>query len=396
MNKSFTLIEILTVILIVGILSGIIIVATNNIVDSTQDAKRKKDLDSISKSLMEYGTMTGSYPIEASDCDIGDGTCLNELIDTGYAKNFPLDPSGARYKYTSDGTTYTIKATLSNAQILSYNPNSGYGQYQAYLTGYSKRKSITVSNSGSTLTNYQMKFTVYRSTGTDSGFNVYVGTNCQDDYEDIRFTNSTNTVLDYWIESSDASSAVIWVEADSLNSGNTTLNLYYGNTGATSASSGTNTFIQWHGVASSAFTDSPVISGAFVYEGRGRVNSAGYSVFWGVRYNTDNIAIQVLGASPYRKIQTQNNGTPSALTESGTLTYGTYYSFKIINTGTEVTGYIDENQIDVSSITTNLPDESMGLWLGIYGGGPDQQWSFIRKYTSTEPTIYSWGTEESI
>jgi len=311
--------------------------------------------------------------------------------------SFPTNPLGGYYTYYSvDGTDFTLTATLSNNQTLAYDSETGYSEYASFLAGYSKRKSITVSNSGSTLTNYQMKFTVYRSTGTDSGFNVYVGTNCQDDYEDIRFTNSTNTVLDYWIESYDASSAVIWVEADSLNSGNATLNLYYGNTGATSASSGTNTFIQWHGAASSVFTDSPVISGAFVYEGRGRVNSAGYSVFWGVRYNTDNIAIQVLGASPYRKIRTSNNGTLSELTESGTLTYGTYYSFKIINTGTEVTGYIDENQIDVSSITTNLPDESMGLWLAIYGGGPDQQWSFIRKYTATEPTVSSWGTEESL
>jgi hypothetical protein len=42
----------------------VIIVATNNVIDSTQDAKRKKDLDSISKALMEYGVITGSYPVE--------------------------------------------------------------------------------------------------------------------------------------------------------------------------------------------------------------------------------------------------------------------------------------------------------------------------------------------
>lgn len=72
-NKSFTLIEILTVILIVGILSAIIIVSISSILNSTQDAKRKKDLDSISKALLEYGVMIDSYPVEASDCNIGDG-----------------------------------------------------------------------------------------------------------------------------------------------------------------------------------------------------------------------------------------------------------------------------------------------------------------------------------
>jgi len=245
-QKSFTLIEVLIGIVVVGILSSFIIVSISSFVDDANDTKRKKDLDSIATSLLAYKTLTGSYPIEPFDCNIGDeeDTCLDELIESGYATNFPIDPDGTRYTYTSDGTTYTIRASLSNNQTLTYNPDTGYSEYQgvAGLEGYDRRKPITVTSTAS-LTNYQMKFIVHRSPGTDLGPDVFVDSNCQEDYDDIRFTNSSNQTLDYWIESSDSSSATIWVEVDSLASGDTTLYLYYDNSSETTAvSNGENTF----------------------------------------------------------------------------------------------------------------------------------------------------------
>ncbi|MDD5752867.1 MAG: DUF2341 domain-containing protein [Candidatus Pacebacteria bacterium] len=247
-TKSFTLIEVLVGIVVVGILSSFIIVSVSSFIDDANDSKRKKDLDSIATSLLTYKTLTGSYPIEESDCNIGDGTCLDELTESGYATNFPIDPDNTtRYTYTSDGTTYTIKASLSNNQTLTYNPDTGYSEYQglAGLDGYAKRKSITIASSAS-LTNYQMKFIVHRSDGSDDEEDVYIGSSgCESDYDDIRFTNSSNQLLDYWIESSDSLSATIWVEADSLASGNTTLYLYYGNSGASAVSSAEDVFLNY-------------------------------------------------------------------------------------------------------------------------------------------------------
>ena len=436
-TKSFTLIEILVALVILGILSTFIIISLNNVVDSANDAKRKKDLDSIAKGLMVYRNLSGMYPT-GSDCDIGDGTCLDELVEAGYATTFPIDPSGSRYKYTSDdGTTYTIKAILSDNQTLSYSPDAGYSQY-AGLAGWSKRKSITVSNSGSSLTNYQMKFTVYRSTGTDSGFNVYVGTNCQSDYRDIRFTNSSNSVLDYWIESSDSNTATIWVEADSLPSGNTTMYLYYDNGSAVSVSNGTNTFIVFDDFSGASLnteiwnrhtngTTTATQSGGKLT----LTTAAGNSNWQSIRskttvsYNTSMRVKISQGAAQYQGwvggSQTFDGygypttayyvmwiaggySIPSSLyTNVGTTTISspgtTEYTYDIH--GGQNNQAVIRNGSSLGTRTDALTNTSYTVHVGMvsaYNAGYSLILDFllVRKYTATEPTISLWGEEETI
>jgi PKD repeat protein len=116
-----------------------------------------------------------------------------------------------------------------------------------WLTGYDYRKSHNITGNstwGVNQTYYQQKMYIYRSTGTDSGNIVYVGTKCQNDYDDIRFTTSDGTTLmDYWIESSSSALATVWVEIPSIYyNGNTNIYIYYGNAGASAVSSGLNTF----------------------------------------------------------------------------------------------------------------------------------------------------------
>lgn len=113
-----------------------------------------------------------------------------------------------------------------------------------WLTDYSYRKSLSLSRASGAVTYYQIKITVHRSSGSDSGADVYVGSNCLSNYNDIRFTTSDETtLLDYWIESSDSSSAIIWVEFDSIGTGATTFYMYYGYASASAVSSGANTFL---------------------------------------------------------------------------------------------------------------------------------------------------------
>jgi len=128
----------------------------------------------------------------------------------------------------------------------------GYGKansYRAvsYLPGWSYRKQKTISGTtAGAQTNYQMKLTIYNTSGTDTPGVVYLNGSARSDFGDLRFTKSDGvTLLDYWIESyTSGVSAVVWVEVDSIpaSPGTVDIYLYYGNPSATSASNGAATF----------------------------------------------------------------------------------------------------------------------------------------------------------
>ena len=113
-----------------------------------------------------------------------------------------------------------------------------------WLTGWQYRKHHTIEGSVGAGTNYQIRVTVHRSTGTDSGEQVYIGPNCKVDYSDIRFTDDDGiTTLDYWIQKSTTENATIWIEVlDNLDI-DVDIFLYYGNPLANAVSNGTSTFI---------------------------------------------------------------------------------------------------------------------------------------------------------
>ena len=109
----------------------------------------------------------------------------------------------------------------------------------SWLTNWNYRKSIAVSNTGSTLTDYQVQITIDTAT-------LVTATKMLSTCDDIRFTLSDgSTLLNYWIESGqNTSSTKIWVKIPSIANGNNTIYLYYGNAGASSGSSTTGTFIR--------------------------------------------------------------------------------------------------------------------------------------------------------
>jgi len=116
-----------------------------------------------------------------------------------------------------------------------------------WLSGWSYRKSHEIEGStAGAQTNYQIRVKVHRTTGTDSGEDVYVGTKCRADFGDIRFTKSDGvTELDYWLEEYDGDVAVFWVEVPSIPASpdTATIYIYYGKSDATTTSNFNNTFI---------------------------------------------------------------------------------------------------------------------------------------------------------
>ena len=117
-------------------------------------------------------------------------------------------------------------------------------QSSGWLTGWQYRKSHTIEGSVGAGTNYQVKIAVHRTTDTDNGADVYLGTKCRYDFSDIRFVDDDGvTLLDYWIEESNSTTGQFWVEfKDNLDT-DQLVYIYYGNDAATSLSDGETTFL---------------------------------------------------------------------------------------------------------------------------------------------------------
>lgn len=133
-KKSFTLIEILVVIVIVGILSGFVLIISNSVTDSANDAKRKNDINSLQKVILAYKTLYGLAPQEADECEIGNdcSNLQNSLISADYYSStgsMPRDPDGTYYTYESDdGTDFTLKGDLSNSYVYQYQYSVGFSE----------------------------------------------------------------------------------------------------------------------------------------------------------------------------------------------------------------------------------------------------------------------------
>lgn len=90
---------------------------------------------------------------------------------------------------------------------------------RGWLTGWGYRKGHMILGSPvGVQTDYQVRVKVYRSTNSDSGEDVYVGTKCRTDFGDLRFTRADGlTELDYWLEEKvDGDYGIFWVEMSSI------------------------------------------------------------------------------------------------------------------------------------------------------------------------------------
>jgi prepilin-type N-terminal cleavage/methylation domain-containing protein len=161
--RGFTLIEILVVVTIIGILSVLVIVNTQDTRAKARNAKRKADLHSISSGLETYYADNNGYPFSeglvfvnthrqvrnaaisatarrscnffpgqaGQDCVSAGGGWLWELASTGYIDQVPVDPiniAGAGFTGTSIllGTSPTAQPGLMYI-YLNDETNSGNG-----------------------------------------------------------------------------------------------------------------------------------------------------------------------------------------------------------------------------------------------------------------------------
>jgi len=119
-NWSFTLIEIMIVIAILGVLASII---SGNFITSLKkgrDARRKADLEQTQRALEMYYEDMKAYPTAAitPGFPFGNKFCQTENCsnDKIYMQKVPTDPkSNFNYQYLSDGTYYRLFSCIENS-----------------------------------------------------------------------------------------------------------------------------------------------------------------------------------------------------------------------------------------------------------------------------------------
>jgi general secretion pathway protein G len=113
-NQGFTLIEIMAVVLIIGMLSGIVGFAVLQQVDKARAVTARAQIDRLESSLELYNMDNGRFPNtdQGLDALINKPTSAPEPLNYqpgGYLKGgqLPLDPWGNEFQYESPGVNNT-------------------------------------------------------------------------------------------------------------------------------------------------------------------------------------------------------------------------------------------------------------------------------------------------
>ncbi len=111
LSRGFTMIELLVVTTIIIVLTTIGLVSYQKASETTRNAKRKADLETIRQALVLYRTDSGEYPDTSTFA-----TMLTTISDylgsnsTTFAD--PKNVSPYTYSYNSDGVSFTLTGAL--------------------------------------------------------------------------------------------------------------------------------------------------------------------------------------------------------------------------------------------------------------------------------------------
>ena len=148
-HPGFTLVELLVVMAIIAVLSGIGIISFMSSQQKARDAKRKADLRNLSGALEAFYNDHGQYPRDVdgliggcgdsstistspTGCAWGNPFKLSDK-DTYYVTQLPKDPNHKKYYYeSSDGTYYVLYARLENNKDKDIPKNPDTGALQVY------------------------------------------------------------------------------------------------------------------------------------------------------------------------------------------------------------------------------------------------------------------------
>ena len=102
-QKGFTLVELLIVIIILAILTGVSIPVYRLINARARESAAEIEMTNIAKAIEMHQVDLQAYPLGSAYPDI--------LEDNDYMENVPLlDPWDHAYLYTSDGSSYSLES----------------------------------------------------------------------------------------------------------------------------------------------------------------------------------------------------------------------------------------------------------------------------------------------
>ncbi|MHB8443581.1 MAG: DUF2341 domain-containing protein, partial [Patescibacteria group bacterium] len=231
-------------------------------------------------------------------------TMSNQTVSASSTNSFSFDSISG---IPASGTvTVTFPSGFSNVSI-----NNAYiSTYGSGPSGDIYEQAVTIDNTGSTLTNYQVQLTLNTQALISAG---QMSGNCGD----IRFTDSSNNTLYSWLESGcNTTTTIIWVKVPTIaSSANTIIYLNYGNLSAN--------FNQYSGEA-------PNLSSSYGEFDNGSSVFNFYDNFKGTTISPNYTQVSPSGSSIV-----QNNGITLSTTSSsyGVLIYNTGFTSPFIFEG---------------------------------------------------------------
>jgi len=312
-----------------------------------------------------------------------------------------------------------------------------------YNSSWQYRQSITITGSTGAGTNYQVPLNIGESSGA-TGYNFQLNghsakfPSAKNDGGDLIFTASDGTtLLNFWVESVTGTSpnrvAKVWVKVSADLGSNQTIYCYYGNTNATNASNGDNTFIffddfnstsidwtnKWQSTSQSTYS---ISSGILVvppppsYDYTKLINSknkygpgiAFESLVRGDDTNTqahfdfetsaatfsekDELILD--WANQYLRIGLNGTGSSVSYTRDTT----NYYRMKyfLASSGSSKGEIWLNNTLKHSYTGTSAYSSAYISYTNSGTGNTLVDWIFVRKYISSEPAFSSAGSEERL
>lgn len=300
------------------------------------------------------------------------------------------------------------------------------------LSQFLRYQDIIITAGSATPSNYQKMLTI-----PHKGF-------MQPDFDDMRFNTLGGGYCDYWIESkTDSDTTDVWVELPNVigASGIDVIRMFYGNSGLSSESNGSDTFdafddflgallsADWTTVGTGTET---VSNSEIVYDDYNTndynplyyLNTGGFGQNYALKARlkvseesipyfgfTDQITnvnyrsigngqtIMIYHAAGNNQLQAHSVIASSAEggADLGNVTAGTYYIYDIIRNGSTSVIY-KQNGSTYATHTAKVASTTENVFMSTHGVGttPDEitfDWIFVRKHVATEPT-YTIGTEQ--